>query len=262
VFNVLTHPKYAGRHVFGRASQKLSTPAVRLPRSEWTIVRDAFNPIVGQETFDVAQKILRARTINKSDQELLDGLRALLKEQGLSLRLIKTAKSLPSPTVYRLRFGSLRHAYELIGYGRPGDFGPFDLRRRTQALREDLISRLQELFPGQLSIVRPGSRWCSRLRLRHRLTISVLVTHAVRTWRNAVRSQIDPVRREKRLITLLARLDTENRRIQDYHLLPNVNRSRRFTIKLKDQWLQRGMRLAELQHLFNAVERGRQHTSR
>jgi DNA invertase Pin-like site-specific DNA recombinase len=33
VFTVLTHPKYAGCHVFGRTSSKLYTPVVRLPQS-------------------------------------------------------------------------------------------------------------------------------------------------------------------------------------------------------------------------------------
>jgi DNA invertase Pin-like site-specific DNA recombinase len=32
VFGVLTHPKYAGSHVFGRTSSKLYTPTVRLPK--------------------------------------------------------------------------------------------------------------------------------------------------------------------------------------------------------------------------------------
>lgn len=35
VYHVLTNPKYAGIHVFGRSTQKLSTPSVRLPKSEW-----------------------------------------------------------------------------------------------------------------------------------------------------------------------------------------------------------------------------------
>jgi len=32
VSNILTHPKYAGCHVFGRTSSKLCTPTFRLPR--------------------------------------------------------------------------------------------------------------------------------------------------------------------------------------------------------------------------------------
>lgn len=42
VYGVLTHPKYAGSHVFGRTSCKLYTPIVRLPRSEWVLTPGAF----------------------------------------------------------------------------------------------------------------------------------------------------------------------------------------------------------------------------
>src|SRR5579864_3556359 len=35
VYNVLTHPKYAGCNVFGRTSSRLYNPRVNLPQSEW-----------------------------------------------------------------------------------------------------------------------------------------------------------------------------------------------------------------------------------
>jgi len=37
VYTVLTSPKYMGCHAFGRTSSKLSTPTVRLPKSEWVL---------------------------------------------------------------------------------------------------------------------------------------------------------------------------------------------------------------------------------
>jgi hypothetical protein len=91
--------------------------------------------------------------------------------------------------------------------------------------------------------------------------LSVLISRAVWTWRNALRWQIDPVPQEKRLVTLLARLDTSNDHVHDYHVLPNVNRPRRFTIKYKDEWLQRGLRIAKLQQLFDAVATVRERTA-
>ncbi len=51
---------------------------------------------------------------------------------------------------------SLRRAYELIGYGRPDNFGPIDLRRRTQALREDLTPRLPRCFPTRYQFLDAG----------------------------------------------------------------------------------------------------------
>jgi Recombinase len=81
VYNILLHPKYAGCHVFGRTSSRLYTPTVKLPKSEWILKPGAFEPIIDTETFAEAQKILEERTFNKTDEELLDSLRALLRNR-------------------------------------------------------------------------------------------------------------------------------------------------------------------------------------
>ena len=121
---------------------------MRLPRSEWVLTPGAITPIVDDKTFSAAQRILQGRTFNQSDEEVLDSLRVLWASEGrLSLNLIKSSVGVPSPSTYRLRFGSLRRAYELIGYGRPVQFGPIDLRRRTQALRDELIAQIAAMFP-------------------------------------------------------------------------------------------------------------------
>jgi len=211
---------------------------------------------VDHPTFLHAQQILCERTTNKSDEELLNGLRSLLSREGrLSLRLIKASPDLPSPSTYRLRFGSLRRAYEMIGYGRPEQFGPIDLRRRTQALREELIVKIAETFPEEVSIVRPGGRWRSRLRLRSGLFFSVLVARSIRAWKETVCWQIDPVGHERRCVTLLARLDNENRSFLDFHVLPNVDRPKRFHICQTDPWLLRGVHLDNLSGLLTVAQK-------
>ena len=82
VRNLLTNPKYTGCQVFGRTTQKLSTPIVHLPREQWTIKPGAFQGIIDQETFDKAQARFRSYTVNKSNEELLDALRRLLRGRG------------------------------------------------------------------------------------------------------------------------------------------------------------------------------------
>lgn len=247
VYMILTHPKYMGCHVYGRTSQRLCTPVVRKPRSEWTITPGAYEPLVDQVTFAEAQRILLGRTINKSDEELLKTLKALHERKGrLSLELIQNSPGAPSPSTYRRRFGSLRRAYELIGHGAPDDFGPIDLRCRTRALRQQLIERLRGAFPDELTIVRKGARWRARLRLRNGSHVAVFVCRSVRTWKTVIRWIVDPVKRERNLLTLLARLDTENRSFQDFYVLPSMDRRKRFTITLKDEWLKRGKRLPSL----------------
>jgi DNA invertase Pin-like site-specific DNA recombinase len=256
VHAVLTSPKYVGCHAFGRTSCKLSTPPVRLPKSEWVLTPGAFEAIIDDATFTEAQRILQARTFNKSDRDVLDNLRSLLASQGrLSLHLIKNSADAPSPSTYRLRFGSLRKAYELIGYGRPDQFGPIDLRRRTQALRDELIAQIATMFPDEVSIVRRGGRWRSRLRMRSGLMVSVLIARCVHVWKRSVRWQLDPVHHESRLVTLLARLDEENRSFLDFHILPDVDRGRSFHLCLGDPWLERGQPLYDLNVFCEVVNR-------
>src|SRR5579859_381698 len=256
VYGILTHPKYAGYHVFGRTSRRLYTPTIKLPTSDWILAYGVFTPVVNHRTFLHAQRILADRTFNKSDEELLDRLRALLDREGrLSLRLVKNSPHVPSPSTYRLRFGSLRQAYEQIRYGRAEQFGPIDLRRRTQALRDELLARLATMFPDDVSLVRRGGRWRSRLRLRSGLMVSVVVARSIRPWKETIRWQIDPVCHERKYVTLLARLDNENRSFLDFFVLPNIDRARRFHIRRTDPWLSRGLRLNDLSVFCTVVAR-------
>ena len=258
VYNVLIHPKYVGCNVFGRTSSRLYTPTVKLPKSEWIFKPGAFEPIIDAVNFAEAQKILEERTFNKTDEELLDNLQALLaSERRLSLTLIQNSANVPSPSTYRNRFGSLRRAYELIGYGHPDQFGPIDMRRRTRAMREELMAQIVATFPNDVSIVRRGGRWRSRLRLSSGLIVSVLVARSVRAWKETLRWQIDPVQHESKFTTLLARLDASNCSILDLHVFPNIDRQKRFHISLNDSWLNRGKGLSDLSRLCEVVARVR-----
>src|SRR6266849_3727665 len=258
VYNVLIHPKYAGCHVFGRTSSRLYTPTVKLPKAEWIFKAGAFEPIIDAVTFAEAQKILEERTFNKTDEELLDRLRALLaSERRLSLTLIRNSADVPSPSTYRNRFGTLRRAYEMIGYGDPDQFGPLDLRGRTMALRDQLIARIADMFPNEVTIVRRGGRWRSRLRLSSGLIVSVLIARSIQVWRDAVRWQVDPVQHERRFLTLLARLDERNSSFLDFHVFPSIDRQRRFRVGLSGPWLNRGKRLSDLSRLCEFVARVR-----
>jgi hypothetical protein len=256
VFGILAHPKYMGCHVYGRTSCRLYTPSIKVPQSDWIVAHGAFRPVVDEATFVEAQRMLKGRTFNKSNEELLDSLRSLLAREGrLSLRLVKNSPDVPSPSTYRLRFGSLRRAYQCIGYGRPEQFGPIDLRRRTQALREELVASLATMFPNDLSVVRRGGRWRSRLRVRQGLIVSVIVARSIKIWKETVGWQIDPVRHERKYVTLLARLDTENQAFLDFYVLPYIDRPRRFHIRMMDSWLERGVRLEDLSFFRDGVNK-------
>jgi DNA invertase Pin-like site-specific DNA recombinase len=251
---ILTHPKYAGYAVFGQTSGKLYTPRVKLQKSEWIIRPCAFAPVIDSATFAEAQKAYEGRTFKRTDEELLSQLRVLLASKGrLSLTIIKNSTEAVSPGTYRKRFGSLRNLYKLIGYNNPVEFGRVDTRNRTRALREELLTQIAEAFPNNVSIVRPGVHWRSRLRFPNGLIVSVLVARSVRPWKDTLGWLIDPVQRERKFITLLARLDISNCSFLDLHVFPNIDRRKRFHISLSDSWLNRGKRLSNISRLLEVV---------
>jgi hypothetical protein len=258
VYHVLTNPKYAGIHVFGRSTQKLCTPSVRLPKSDWVITPGAFAPIIDQETFDRAQQVLGSRTVNRSNQELLRDLRSLVAAEGqLTARLIDSSWEMASCSTYRHRFGSLQHAYKLVGYGRPDSFRKYEARRRNQALRDELIEKIVALFPKEVAAIRYGRKWRPRLRLKRGPMISVVVARPVRMARGALCWLADPPRHERRFVTLLARLNPNGPDFYDFHILPNINRKKRFSIRCNDEWLKRGQPLPTLSDLLDVVEQVR-----
>jgi DNA invertase Pin-like site-specific DNA recombinase len=251
VYGVLTQLKYIGCHAFGRTSQKLSTPPVRLATSEWVVTPRAFEPIVRFGTFLQAQHILYKRSLNKPNEELLSGLRGLLARRGrLSGALIAASHDMPSPSTYVARFGSLKRAYELIGYGRPEHFGPLELRRRTQILREELMNRLAEMFPQELELVRRTGKWRSKLILPTGQAVSILIVRSIKYSSGTVRWKVEPVQRERECVTLLARLDKENGAFLDFHVLPGA---RKAYLRFDDPSLGRGLPLHDLSEFCAVV---------
>jgi len=255
VYNVLSHAKYTGCNVFGRTSQRLGTASVRMPEAEWVRTPGAFTGLVDEVTFQQAQHLLKSRTTNKSDEDLLAALCSLLARKGrLSLRLIAQEPEMPSPAAYRGRFGSLRRAYELIGYGKPDDFGPVDLRCRTQALRNELIGKLHSMFPDEVSIERRGGRWRPLLRLKDGPTVNVVISRSIKTKRKGLTWQIDPIAHERQLVTLLALLDADNGIVQEMLLFPYMERQKRFYVTRNNEWLKAGLLLQSPSEFLDTVK--------
>jgi DNA invertase Pin-like site-specific DNA recombinase len=255
VHTILSHPKYAGCNRFGRTSKRLGAAAVRIPQAEWILARGAFLPVVDDATFQAAQHLLLGRTINRSNDELLVALRSLLDRNGrLSNALIKEAPEMPSPSVYRHRFGSVRRAFELIGYGKPEDFGRVDIRRRTQAMHEHLVDKIQATYPTEVSIVRRGGRWRPLVRLRSGLVISVLLSRSIGAKGRCPRWQVNPVAHERQHTTLLVLLNSDNDAFEEMYILPYMDRQRRFHITGDNVWLKRGEQLRDVADFRQAVE--------
>lgn len=117
VASLISHPKYVGCYVFNRTTMRLGTAQVAVPISDWVVCPEAHAEIVDTKTFALAQEIRAGRTVRKTNEQLLQELRALLTVKGkLSNKIIDESVGLPSARTFWYRFGGLRAACALIGY--------------------------------------------------------------------------------------------------------------------------------------------------
>ena len=66
---------------------------------------------------------------------------------------------------------------------------------------------------------------------------------------------MDPHAHERRVVTLLVRINLENNGIQDFYVFARVDTKRRFRLTVKDARLRLRIRLRSLLSLQEAVER-------
>ncbi len=217
---------------------------------------DAFEPVVSQSSFDRAQEILNLRTIRRSDDELLQRLRDLWTKEGrLSHKLIQSSPLTPSYGAYRSRFGCLKTAYMRIGYGKPEDFAPIDLRSRIAAIRHKLINEIVALYPKEICKFQPNGRARAILRLASTVWFSVIVARTFLSDTGVLRWDVRPGRGESQNITLLARMDRSNESIQDMRVFQHIHRPDRFVVREEDKWLGQGLILRSLDALGTIMPR-------
>jgi DNA invertase Pin-like site-specific DNA recombinase len=256
VHEVLTNPKYVGCNAWGRTERKLSGPILRVAKQHWTVRPEAFTPIIDRKTFDAAQFVFADRTFNKTNEQIVDEIRALLARKGrLSETLVDECRSLPAASTIQYRFGGFQRLYELIGYrGTPEfNFRRNGLRKRTQGVRDGIVAKLEKMFPQELSVIRDNERSRPRLRLRSDITISVLMCRTVRTPLGHIRWKLDSVPVERKNITLLCLMNAANNAVSRYYVVPNINRETQFRLRPGDPWLKRGVRLRTLRELVSVV---------
>lgn len=122
------------------------------------------------------------------------------------------------PDLYIERFGSLRRAYELIGY-HPNTFKAYDGRRAATAtiveLAGDLVSRIQG---AAMSAAFDGAS--CRLTIDIGITLSIVIARCQRepngVLRWPVRRRTDPISD----LVLAVRMQEDNTTILDYYVMP------------------------------------------
>ena len=220
VHQVLTNPKYIGANTYNRRSFKLKHRRVNNPTQLWIWRDGAFDPIVTPSIFERARTIIESRHVNLTDQDLLEKLRALLRERGrLSGMVIDECDDMPSSSCYSARFGSLAHAYALIGWTPGRDNSYIEINRAIRRRHADIISSIfdQLLALGATVSVDPKT---DLLRINSEYSASLILARCresrtgFRRWHLRFDESLRPD------VIIAARLQQGNEEILDYFLFP------------------------------------------
>jgi len=225
IHRILTHPRYKGCCVFNRASQKLRSNKVHNPSEQWIVQPNGIEPIVSEEQFHLVQEKLRRRVANRSDEELLDGLRELRQKHGrISVKLITDTEGLASWVTYRNRFGSLRRAYELVGYHDPKDVAGVREKRRLLEMKASVVVDLVRVCASAHIPVTVSPR---EVAIRGREHFRFELAKCVIREGGGLRWQIKCHPSAPKNCCLVVRLAPNNHSIWDYCLLRKVPQCKR-----------------------------------
>jgi hypothetical protein len=189
----------------------------------WIRADGAFAPIVDGALFAAAQAIIRARSWRASDEQMLDGLKALLAARGtLSGLIIDESEDLPSSSAYRSRFGTLLRAYSLVGFTPERDYQYVEINRVLRRIHADVIGETIAEIQRIGGQVRQDAQ-TDLLTINDEFTTSIVIARCRETSAGSLRWH---VRFEVGLspdLTVAVRMDDENRDRLDYYLLPRID---------------------------------------
>ena len=223
VHEVLTNEKYIGNNVYYRTSFKLKRQHVANPPETWVRAEGVFAPIVEPNVFFMARGIILARSRKLTDEEMLQKLRDMLKQQGrISGILIDEAEGLPSSSAFRHRFGSLVSAYQLIGYDPQIDYSFIETNRKLRQQHPELIASVVEEL-RKLGATATQDEATGLLYINEELHASVVLCRHQSTPAGSSRWLIRLDESLKPDITIAVRMDTANEHVQDFYLLPALD---------------------------------------
>ena len=225
VQQVLTNEKYIGNNVYNRVSFKLKKKRVRNTPDMWIRMDGAFDSLIDAELFYMARGIFVERARRFTNDELLDLLRKLhAAHSTLSAALIDNADGMPSSAVFQNRFGSLIKAYQLVGYVPDKDYGYLEINRHLRGMHAPFLDDVVRKMEGiGAQITRDEDS--GMLVINGEYTASVLLTRCRQTEAGALRWLVDLDQELLPDITVVVRMDPENRSPSDYYLLPSIDLS-------------------------------------
>ncbi len=259
VYLILKNEKYTGSNVWGKTNKSFNQCATRLPRSAWVTKPSAFVPLVSAEEFARVQRLMQVRNYkaSKPDSYYLGEMRKVLKRKGrLSQNLLKKRGVFDHRAFVR-RFGSMKRAYELIGY-KPFvlTFKAMEGYRKGQSLRNQLLCNLSQLFPSQLQIVRIPHQSCRKaVELDNHVQIAIHMCRPLTPTLNGPRWILIKHRKEEGMVSLICLTNKSVDGFAGMYLVPEVGSlmNRYKILREGHPLLTAGKRLDSLSEFYEAA---------
>jgi Recombinase len=252
VKRILTHPKYKGSVTYNRTAERLCSKSRRVPASEWIIVPNAFEPLVEPRTFEAAQEVLRQRFWNRSNEQVLEQMKSVLKAHGYLSTALLRSHGLSAGGLNH-RFGSLINAYDLIGY-QTKYRKTAENRIQIRGIRSELMQQLVSMFPGKVSIVLRGGPRRNCLKLRDGTRVSVRACRSINLVTKGRMWVLQAAKGEPSRLTLMAGMNSHNTCFEEFYVAPGFANHSKIHIAASCEWLREGIHLQDLTCFCKAVE--------
>lgn len=223
VHQILTNEKYIGNNVYNRTSFKLKIKHQRNPPEAWIRKDGAYEAIVPFDWFARVQAIIASRSRHLDDGAMLSMLGQILEKYGaISGVIIDEEDGMPSSASYRSRFGSLLRAYSLVGFLPGRDYSYLEINRALRRHHPEVLATIQAgiVAAGGETYHEPATDF---LIINREFTTSLVIARCKPTqtghyrWRIRLDTGLAPD------ITVVVRMDHDNRLPFDYYLLPSID---------------------------------------
>lgn len=223
IHQILTNEKYVGNNLYNRVSFKLKQVRTLNSPDTWVRASGAFEAIIDQGSFAAARKIIEERSRHFTNEELLLHLKSLLRERNsLSSLIIDETEHMASSTVYRLRFGSLVRAYQLVGYVPLRDYSYVEINRALRTVHADVLADTIVRIEDGGGQIRQDPE-TDLLTINGEFTASIVIVRAHTTPSGLLRWKIRLDVGLSPDITVAVRMQASNKDILDYYLLPRLD---------------------------------------
>lgn len=235
VHNILINERYIGNYIYNKTSKKLKSKKINNPQEDWIRYNESFPPIISPDTYRLAQKIIKNRSIHLSDIDIINYLKEKLKEKGkLSGFIIDEDNIGPSSSIISNRFGGLINAYKLIGYTPERDYSFIEINKELRKNHHDITSELY----NKINISDKAILKNETILINKNMKISLIISKCKKTQTGNLRWIVRFDRGLSPDISIIVRMDSKNRDIVDYFILPSFEKiEEKLNIKEKNSSL-------------------------